>query len=144
MTKKRKDRKVGCVSKAKQAAVTEELGVAVPTLGEVHARERKGGLDKTSSAAIISHYTEKFLKNKHADRVLLKVLEVSLEDGHPHQAACLKMAMDRIIPAASVAALAGASGGKSAVTINITGIGGTTSPVTIDGENIEDAGWEDV
>jgi len=44
-----------------------------------------------------------------------------MTDGHPVQSAALKMCMDRVLPVSLFEK--DARGGKSAVTINITGLG---------------------
>jgi hypothetical protein len=120
------------------------------SLKERHAADRKKGLvyqdgqGKKAVSTIMASYREMMLNSPKSEKIVKKILDTALDDDHPHQAACLKMAMDRIIPAAAMANIAGASSGKSAVTINITGIG--ESGVVIDGETgaPEDSGWEDV
>ena len=52
--------------------------------------------------------------------VVQKVIEIALDDGHPGQMAALKMCMDRTLPTSLFDKEKGA---RSAVTINITGIG---------------------
>lgn len=68
------------------------------------------------------------------DKVIAKVIEIALEDGHPVQSAALKMCMDRVLPI-SYFDKKNDSGGRSAVSITITGVGGnvTTSDV-VEGE----------
>jgi hypothetical protein len=48
------------------------------------------------------------------------VIDIALDDGHPGQMAALKMCMDRTLPTSLFDKEKGA---RSAVTINITGIG---------------------
>jgi hypothetical protein len=52
--------------------------------------------------------------------VVQKVIDIALDDGHPGQMAALKMCMDRTLPTSLFDKEKGA---RSAVTINITGIG---------------------
>ena len=69
------------------------------------------------------------------DKVINKVIAIALEDGHPVQSAALKMCMDRVLPI-SYFDKKNEQGGRNAVSITITGIGGAsvTSGETIDGE----------
>jgi hypothetical protein len=52
--------------------------------------------------------------------VVQKVIDIALDDGHPGQMAALKMCMDRTLP---TSLFDKEKGQRSAVTINITGIG---------------------
>ena len=54
--------------------------------------------------------------------VVQKVIDIALDDGHPGQMAALKMCMDRTLP---TSLFDKEKGQRSAVTINITGIGET-------------------
>lgn len=57
-----------------------------------------------------------------------KVIQIALNDNHPGQMAALKMCMDRAIP---VSMFEKDKGARSAVTINITGLGGPNDTPTI-------------
>jgi len=89
---------------------------------------------KKGNAAIFEDYRQRMLNSPKSRKVLGKVFEVALDDDHPHQAACLKMVMDRIIPASAMGAIAGSGSGQTAVTINITGFGEAPE---ITGETLE-------
>ena len=69
------------------------------------------------------------------DKVLDKIISIALEDGHPVQSAALKMCIDRVLPI-SYFDKKNEQGGRNAVSITITGVGGATvaSGETIDGE----------
>jgi hypothetical protein len=71
------------------------------------------------------------------ERVINKVVEVAMTDGHPGQVACLKLCFDRLLPV-SMFEKDGASGPKG-ITINITGL---TAEVSADEDNTINA--EDV
>jgi len=58
--------------------------------------------------------------------VAQKVLEIALNDEHPHQLVALKMCLDRTLP---VSMFEKDKSQRSAVTINITGLG---EPTVID------------
>ncbi len=68
--------------------------------------------------------------------VVQKVIEIALDDGHPGQMAALKMCMDRTLP---TSLFDKEKGQRSAVTINITGLGEAPAPIVIDAQDISDA-----
>ena len=59
--------------------------------------------------------------------VAQKVIDIALNDNHPGQMAAIKMCLDRSMP---ISMFEKDKGARSAVTINITGLG--ESPATID------------
>jgi len=61
--------------------------------------------------------------------VVQKVIDIALNDEHPGQMAAIKMCIDRTLP---VSMFEQHKSHRSAVTINITGLGGDTTPITID------------
>ncbi len=65
--------------------------------------------------------------------VAQKVIEIALNDEHPHQLVALKMCLDRTLP---VSMFEKDKGQRSAVTINITGLG--QEPTIIDSVQPED------
>jgi hypothetical protein len=64
-----------------------------------------------------------------------KVIQIALNDNHPGQMAALKMCLDRALP---VSMFEKEKGTRSAVTINITGIGETPTPIVIDAQDVSD------
>lgn len=68
--------------------------------------------------------------------VTQKVIQIALNDDHPGQMAAIKMCMDRTLP---VSMFEKDKGQRSAVTINITGIG-----VDIDSPKVVDMEIEDI
>ena len=78
------------------------------------------------------------------DKVIAKVIEIALEDGHPVQSAALKMCMDRVLPV-SYFDKKNDTGGRNAVSITITGVGGDTTIVGNTGDDDTYEGeYEDV
>ena len=78
------------------------------------------------------------------DKVISKVIEIALEDGHPVQSAALKMCMDRVLPI-SYFDKKNDTGGRNAVSITITGVGGDTTIVGNSGNDDAFEGeYEDV
>lgn len=68
-------------------------------------------------------------------QVAQKVIDIALNDEHPGQMAALKMCMDRTLP---ISMFEKDRAQRSAVTINITGIGEISQVNTIDAEDVED------
>jgi hypothetical protein len=65
--------------------------------------------------------------------VAQKVIEIALNDDHPHQLVALKMCLDRTLP---ISLFEKDKSQRSAVTINITGLG--QEPLVVDTEQPED------
>ena len=65
--------------------------------------------------------------------VVQKVVDIALNDEHPGQMAALKMCLDRTLP---VSIFEKEKGQRSAVTINITGLG--DAPMVIDAKDVTD------
>jgi hypothetical protein len=57
------------------------------------------------------------------DKVINKIVEIALQDGHPVQAAALKMCIDRVLPI-SYFEKDKQGGSRPSVSITITGVGG--------------------
>jgi hypothetical protein len=62
-----------------------------------------------------------------------KVIQIALNDDHPGQMAALKMCMDRTLP---IGMFEKDKSQRSAITINITGLG--QEPITVGENNAED------
>lgn len=104
---------------------------------------RKVGRPK-GDAAIINEYKARMLASPKSRRVLDTIFDAALDDDHKNQAAAWKLVMDRILPVAAFEKDVIQSGGKSAIQINITGVGTaevapqpTINQTTIDGESGE-------
>ena len=74
------------------------------------------------------------LASPKSRKVLDSILNAALDDDHKNQAAAWKLLVDRLMPL-SYFDKDKASGGRSAVNITITGVGGEITP--IGGEVIE-------
>ena len=66
---------------------------------------------------------------KGGSKVAQKMIDIALDDNHPGQMAAIKMCVDRTMP---VSVFEREKSARTAVTINITGIGST--PVTIEAD----------
>jgi len=91
--------------------------------------------------AIINEYRDRMLASPKSAKVLEAIFNAALDDDHKHQASSWKLIMDRIAPTAAFEQEITKGSGKSAIQINITGIGGAevTSPKD---DDISDAEYE--
>ena len=77
---------------------------------------------------------KELLINSAGANVVQKTVQIALDDDHPAQMAALKLCMDRMLP---VSLFEKEGKQRSAVTINITGIGEISQVDTVDAEDIE-------
>ncbi len=90
-------------------------------------------------AATINEYKARMLASPKSRKVLDSILAAALDDDHKNQAAAWKLCMDRLLPV-SYFEKDKVNGGKSAINISITGVGGETTVISggeeepIDGE----------
>ncbi len=110
------------------AQVSERVKMRKMTL-ERFAKNPPAVLPKTESQRI-KELKDMMISASGKD-VVSKVIEIALNDEHPGQVTALKMCMDRALP---VSMFEKDKGARSAVTINITGIG---EPTVIDAHNGE-------
>jgi len=89
-------------------------------------------LPKTETAQLKE--LKNLLINSAGSRVVHKAVEIAMNDEHPAQLAAIKLCMDRMLPV-SMFEKEGKS--RSAVTINITGIGEISHGETVDAQDIE-------
>lgn len=88
------------------------------------------------TAAIISEYRDRMLASPKSAKVLEKVYEVALSDGHPGQMAAMKLVLDRIVPMSTFDATKQA-GSVPQISINISGLNSPTATVVEDVTDIE-------
>ena len=86
-------------------------------------------------------YRQRLLNSPNSRKVIEKVFEVALEDGHSHQAACMKMILDRVLPTSGFSEVVSGGQSKPQVNITISGIGEpkifTEAPLEAEYENLE-------
>jgi hypothetical protein len=75
--------------------------------------------------AIMDEYRMRMLASPKSAKVLEKVYEVALSDGHPGQMAAMKLVLDRIVPASAFDTTKSA-GSTPQISINITGLNSPT------------------
>ena len=80
------------------------------------------------------------LASPKSKKVLEAIFDAALNDDHKNQGAAWKLIMDRIAPTAAFEKDVIKDGGRSAIQINITGVGSTevSSGDVIDGEIINE------
>ena len=111
---------------------------------EVNLRKRKRGRPKNSEikaktsgsrgkvgrpkgdASIINEYKARMLASPKSELVLQTIFDAALDNDHKNQAAAWKLVMDRILPVGAFEKEVTKDGGRSAIQINITGVGGAT------------------
>jgi hypothetical protein len=99
-----------------------------------YARNPDLALPKTDSQRI-KDLKDMLIKSSGKD-VVEKLIMIALNDNHPAQMAAIKMCVDRTLP---VSMFEKDKSQRSAVTINITGIGApTVEATTIDPDDIQD------
>lgn len=88
-------------------------------------------------AARLQEFKERLLATG-GSRILDKMVEIAMTDGHPGQMAAMKLAVDRILPVSMFDAAKNA-GGTPQISINITGLNQpTVNTVSNDDEDIID------
>lgn len=96
-----------------------------PKKTDVSSRAR-GGRGKVGrpkgDASIINEYKARMLASPKSRRVLDSIFDAALNDDHKNQAAAWKLVMDRMLPLSYFEK--DSAGGRSAVSITISGIGG--------------------
>ena len=126
-----------------------------PTKAEIAAKSAKrhnsaGGRKKVGrpkgDAGIINEYKARMLASPKSRKVLDSIFNAAMDDDHKNQAAAWKLVMDRILPVAAFEKDIVQNNGKSAIQINITGVGAVSEPTiepttinqtTIDGDSGE-------
>ena len=97
-------------------------------------------------AAIINEYKARMLNSPRSRAVMDSIFDAALDPDHKNQAAAWKLVMDRILPVAAFEKDIVKDAGRSAIQINITGVGstvisdGSESGEEIDGEAVDVTG----
>ena len=112
----------------RKAGRPKKSEIAANTKGKRKALGRPPG-----QTAAFEEYRARLLASPKSRRVLDSILSAALNDDHRNQAAAWKIVADRLLPL-SYFEKDKASGGRSAVNITITGVGGDITTV---GETIE-------
>ena len=94
-------------------------------------------------AAIINEYKARMLASPKSKKVIESIFDAALDNDHKNQSAAWKLVMDRMLPVSYFEKEA--TGGRSAVSITISSLGGTEATITqekdvIEGEVISEDG----
>ena len=116
---------------AKRVGRPKKTDIVSKTTGKRKAVGRPKG-----DAATINEYKARMLASPKSKKVLDSILSAALDDDHKNQAAAWKLCMDRLLPV-SYFEKDKATGGKSAINISITGVGGETTVISGGEEPIE-------
>jgi hypothetical protein len=101
----------------------------------------KGKLGRpVGDAGRLQEFKERLLATG-GTRILDKMVEIAMSDGHPGQMAAMKLAVDRILPVSMFEA-AKNSGTTPQISINISGLQGPTVDVAEDVTDVEDVKYK--
>lgn len=92
-----------------------------PKTAVTEIKEKRSVGRPKGDKAIMDEYKMRMLASPKSAKVLEKVYEVALSDGHPGQMAAMKLVLDRIVPASAFDTTK-ASGATPQISINITGL----------------------
>lgn len=101
------------------------------------AGKRPVGRPRDEVKAIIEEYTHRMLASPKSARVLEKMFEVALTDGHPGQVACMKMVVDRVVPMSALDPTKAGGNSVPQISINISGLSTPTIQTTEDYIDVE-------
>lgn len=99
-------------------------GKGRPSKAEIEKKKHPGKVGRPAGdAARLAEFRARLLATKGMS-IVDKVMDIALTDGHPAQAACLKLCFDRMLP---VSQFEKEAGQKGAILINITTDKGTVT-----------------
>ena len=92
-------------------------------------------------ATIINEYKARMLASPKSKKVLETIFDAALDNEHKNQAAAWKLIMDRMLPVGAFEREVVKDAGRSAIQINITGVGAVdlNENEVIEGEVVEEA-----
>ncbi len=92
-------------------------------------------------AAIINEYKARMLNSPRSRAVMDAIFDAALDPEHKNQSAAWKLVMDRILPVAAFEKDIVKDGGRSAIQINISGVGTVDvgEPTVIEGEVVDES-----
>jgi len=114
----------------------EKRKIGRPPKSELSANTKRNAVGRPKGdAAIINEYKARMLSSPKSRKVLDAIFDAALDNEHKNQAAAWKLVVDRILPVSAFEQDIIKQGGRSAIQINITGLGAS---VTEEPEIIED------
>ena len=121
--------------------ITEKKKIGRPRKTDLQSKKRgsRGVMGRPKGdAAIMNEYKARMLASPKSAKVLESILNAALDDDHKNQAAAWKIVVDRMLPVGMFEKDVLASGGKSSIQINITGVGSANISGSEESEEILD------
>ena len=114
--------------------MSEQRKKGRPPKSELSSNIKRNAVGRPKGdAAIINEYKARMLSSPKSRKVLDAIFDAALDNEHKNQAAAWKLIVDRIVPVSSFEQDVIKQAGRSAIQINITGLGASVSePETID------------
>lgn len=106
---------------SKKGVITRKTIKGRPPKASLKPKPRPVGRPK-GDAAIINEYKQRMLASPKSAKVLDSIFNAALNDDHKNQAAAWKLLMDRMLPVSAFEQEIQKNNGKSAITINISGL----------------------
>ena len=112
----------------------EKRKIGRPPKSELSSNIKRNAVGRPKGdAAIINEYKARMLSSPKSRKVLDAIFDAALDNEHKNQAAAWKLIVDRIVPVSSFEQDVIKQAGRSAIQINITGLGASVSePETVD------------
>jgi hypothetical protein len=116
-----------------------------PPKAAIQEKKKRGQVGRPAGdSARIAEFKARLLSTT-GQKVIDKILQTALEDGHPAQGACMKMCFDRLLPVSMFDKEANGGSGKASITINIAGLNDSVSIQSSDfsasSDDVEDGEW---
>ena len=136
---------VDMVSNSEGSAVSETTANGIPKSPPIGRPKKADIVSKTrghiakrgrppGEAAAMAEFKARLVHSPKSRKVIDKIVEAALDDDHKHQSAAWKIIADRILPLSQFEKNVG---GKSAITINISGLNDAIISASSDEETIE-------
>lgn len=126
--------------------MTEEIkkrGRGRPRKGEIVEKKKPGTVGRPKGdSAIIADYRARMLASPKSRLVLEKIYDAALDDEHKNQSAAWKLLMDRLLPLSHFEKDK-EGGGRPAVSITITGVGGETTIIDNEQQDVQDVSFRE-
>lgn len=110
----------------------EKRKIGRPPKSELSSNLKRNAVGRPKGdAAIINEYKARMLSSPKSRKVLDAIFDAALDNDHKNQAAAWKLVVDRILPVSAFEQDIIKQGGRSAIQINITGIGTSVSETEV-------------
>ena len=111
---------------------TKKRKIGRPPKSELSSNLKRNAVGRPKGdAAIINEYKARMLSSPKSRKVLDAIFDAALDNEHKNQAAAWKLVVDRILPVSAFEQDIIKQGGRSAIQINITGIGTSVSETEV-------------